>query len=301
MLRAPRSTRHTSSFKIRASVSSAHAITRLPRKIWQRLSSKSQRRYPNSSRRSRSWGMQPSMLPAPCAKFSRCLHGCKKTDMFNRIFLNRPFKQEGESPFWISFSDLMSALMSLFLLVMAVTLISVTKDVSSAEARKIEREKEIQELMTTIQERSRIFPDVAVHTSSFRIDLGQEVRFDTNRSDISASGSRFLRAYVPVLLDVQASALGRKWIRRIVVEGFTDQDGTYLLNLALSLQRSRSVVCVMFDPALPGETALSESQKEQIEDLFLVGGYSFNSMKASKDASRRVELKVDFWALNETR
>ncbi len=221
--------------------------------------------------------------------------------MFNRIFLNRPFKQEGESPFWISFSDLMSALMSLFLLVMAVTLISVTKDVSSAEARKIEREKEIQELMTTIQERSRIFPDVEVHTSTFRIDLGQEVRFDTNRSDISASGSRFLRAYVPILLDVQASALGRKWIRRIVVEGFTDQDGTYLLNLALSLQRSRSVVCVMFDPALPGETALRESQKEQIEDLFLVGGYSFNSMKASKDASRRVELKVDFWALNETR
>lgn len=221
--------------------------------------------------------------------------------MFNRVVLNRPRKQEGESPFWISFSDLMSALMSLFLLVMAVTLISVTKDVSSAEARKIEREKEIQELMTTIQEKSRIFPDVEVHPSSYRIDLGQEVRFDTNRADISAAGSRFIRAYVPILLNVQASALGRKWIKRIVVEGFTDQDGTYLLNLALSLQRSRSVVCVMFDPASPGETLLSESQKEQIEDLFLVGGYSFNSMKASKDASRRVELKVDFWALDETR
>ena len=195
----------------------------------------------------------------------------------------------------------MSALMSLFLLVMAVTLISVTKDVSSAEARKIEREKAIQELMATIQERSRIFPDVQVHPSSYRIDLGQEVRFDSNRSDISASGSRFLREYVPVLLNVQASTLGRKWIRRIVVEGFTDQDGTYLLNLALSLQRSRSVVCVMFAPQSPGETLLSDSQKEQIEDLFLVGGYSFNSMKASKDASRRVELKVDFWALDEAR
>ncbi len=221
--------------------------------------------------------------------------------MFNRIVLDRPRKQEGESPFWISFSDLMSALMTLFLLVMAVTLISVTKDVSSAEAQKIEREKEIQALMTTIQEQSRIFPDVQVHPSSYRIDLGQEVRFDSNRSDISASGSRFLREYVPILLKVQATALGRKWIRRIVVEGFTDQDGTYLLNLALSLQRSRSVVCVMFDPPSPGEALLSDSQKEQIEDLFLVGGYSFNSMKASKDASRRVELKVDFWALDEAR
>lgn len=221
--------------------------------------------------------------------------------MFNRLVLNRPRKQEGESPFWISFSDLMSALMTLFLLVMAVTLISVTKDVSSAESAKIEREREIQELMTSIRERSRAFPDVRVDTSAHRIDLGREVLFDSNRSDISASGSRFLREYVPVLLEVQGSALGRRWIRRIGVEGFTDQDGTYLRNLALSLQRSRSVVCVMFDPPSSGEAPLSDAQKERIEDLFLVGGYSFNSMKASKDASRRVELQVEFWPLDETR
>jgi outer membrane protein OmpA-like peptidoglycan-associated protein len=221
--------------------------------------------------------------------------------VFSRVVLQRPRKPEGESPFWISFSDLMSALMTLFLLVMAVTLIAVTRDVSSAEARKIEREKEIQELMSAIQERSRVFPEVQVFTSSYRIDLEQEVRFDSNRSDISASGSRFLREYVPILLDVQSSAMGRKWIKRIVVEGFTDQDGTYLMNLALSLQRSRSVVCVLFDRPSPGETPLSDAQKEQIEDLFLVGGYSFNSMKASKEASRRVELKVDFWALDEPR
>ncbi len=221
--------------------------------------------------------------------------------MFNRIVLRRPSKQEGESPFWISFSDLMTALMTLFLLVMAVTLIAVTKDVSSAEARKIDREKEIQELMAMIQERSRAFSDVEVHPSSYRIDLGREVRFESNRADLSATASRFLREYVPILLDVQSSALGRKWIRRMVVEGFTDQDGTYLLNLGLSLQRSRTVVCVLFDPPSPDEAPLSAGQKEQIEDLFLVGGYSFNSMKASKDASRRVEFKVDFWGLDEAR
>ncbi len=219
--------------------------------------------------------------------------------MFNRIVLSRPQKQDGESPFWISFSDLMSALMVLFLLVMAVTLISVTKDVTSAEQRKIQREKDIQELMATIRENSREFPEIKVDESTYRIDLGEKVRFDSNRSDISEVGSRFLRGYVPVLLRAQASELGRKWIRRIVVEGFTDQDGTYLLNLGLSLQRSRSVVCVLFNQPLSSETPLSDSEKRQIEDLFLVGGYSFNSMKASKEASRRVELKVDFWALDE--
>lgn len=221
--------------------------------------------------------------------------------MLARITLKRNGKVEGESPFWISFSDLMSALMVLFLLVMAVTLISVTKDVTSAEQRKIQREKDIKEMMATIRERSRDFPEVKVNESTYRIDLGDIVRFDSGRSDIQTAGARFLRRYVPVLLEAQASDLGQKWIRRIVVEGFTDQDGTYLFNLGLSLERSRRVVCVLFAPPAPDEIPLSENQKRQIRDLFLVGGYSFNSMKASKEASRRVELKVDFWALDEER
>jgi hypothetical protein len=91
--------------------------------------------------------------------------------MLARIVLKRGGKVEGESPFWISFSDLMSALMVLFLLVMAVTLISVTKDVTSAEQRKIQREKDIKELMSTIREESRDFPEVKVNESTYRIDL----------------------------------------------------------------------------------------------------------------------------------
>lgn len=220
--------------------------------------------------------------------------------MLNRIVLKRGQRQEGESPFWISFSDLMTALMALFLLVMAVTLISVTKEVTTAEQRKIQRELDIKELMSTIQEQSREFPEVKVNESTYRIDLGNVVQFESARSDIQERGARFLRRYVPVLLKAQESELGQKWIRRIVVEGFTDQDGTYLYNLGLSLDRSRRVVCVLFAAPYAAEAPLSEIQKRQIRDLFLVGGYSFNSMKESKEASRRVELKVDFWAIDET-
>lgn len=219
--------------------------------------------------------------------------------MLGRVVLKRGQKPDGESPFWISFSDLMSALMVLFLVVMAVTLISVTKDVTSTEQRKIQREKDIKELMSTIREESRDFPEVKVNESTYRIDLGEVVRFDSARSDINERGARFLRSYVPVLLQAQSTDIGRRWIRRIVVEGFTDQDGTYLYNLGLSLDRSRRVVCVLYAPPYTGEAALDEEQKRQIRELFLVGGYSFNSMKSSKEASRRVELKVDFWALDE--
>lgn len=219
--------------------------------------------------------------------------------MLSRIVLKRGGKVEGESPFWISFSDLMSALMMLFLVVMAVTLIAVTKNITAEEQRKIQREIDIKELMSQINEKSRIFQDVRVDETTYRINLEKNVRFDSGRADIRPDAARFLRGYVPVLLDAQNSDIGRRWIRRIVVEGFTDQDGTYLYNLGLSLDRSRQVVCVMFAPPVAGETALADAQKRQIQDLFLVGGYSFNSMKASKEESRRVEFKVEFWGLDE--
>ena len=42
-------------------------------------------------------------------------------------------REEGEKPFWISFSDLMSALMVLFLVAMTVALLAITNEISVAE------------------------------------------------------------------------------------------------------------------------------------------------------------------------
>ena len=40
-------------------------------------------------------------------------------------------------------------------------------------------------------------------------------------------------------------------------------------------------------------------QKNQIKQLFLAGGVSFNAAKDSKEASRRVELRMQFYGLKE--
>lgn len=219
--------------------------------------------------------------------------------MLSRIVLKRRSRQEGESPFWISFSDLMSALMVLFLVVMAVTLIAVTKNITAEEAAKIQREKDVRSVMAKIRKASEAFKEVKVDESTFRIDLGDVVRFESGDYGIKSEAAKFLRSYVPVLLAAQATPEGNEWMRRVVVEGFTDQDGTYLYNLGLSLNRSRSVVCVLFSRPAGDESNLSDSQKRQIRDLFLVGGYSFNSARKEKAESRRVELKIEFWAIGE--
>lgn len=217
--------------------------------------------------------------------------------MLAKFVVKRGGRHEGESPFWISFSDLMSALMVLFLVVMAVTLVAVTQSIDAATKATIERSIAINKLMAMISEESKK-SGVGVDQQNYRIDLGKEVRFDSGSFTISAPAGQFLRSYVPILLRAKDTPEGQRWLRSIVVEGFTDEDGTYLYNLQLSLDRSRSVVCSLFQTSAGGET-LSSHQLRKVQELFLVGGYSFNSIKTDKAESRRVEFKVDFWGLDE--
>lgn len=217
--------------------------------------------------------------------------------MLARLVLKRGAKHEGESPFWISFSDLMSALMVLFLVVMAVTLISVTQSIDAATRATIERTAAISRLMQMIAQDPKS-TGVGVDQQNFRIDLGKEVRFDSGSYTISTTAGQFLRSYIPVLLQAKETDEGQRWMRSVVVEGFTDEDGTYLYNLQLSLDRSRSVVCSLFQSS-GAKDGLTPVQLRKVQELFLVGGYSFNSIKTDKAESRRVEFKIDFWGLDE--
>lgn len=215
--------------------------------------------------------------------------------MLGRFTVKRNAKQEGESPFWISFSDLMTALMTLFLIVMAVTLIQV---VVPLEGKKQQRENAIKEIMSQIVKASE-GEDVTVNAEEHSIKLGKVVSFDNDVDSIDARGAVFLRRYIPKLLSALNTNSGQLWTRRIFVEGFTSKSGTYLHNLDLSLFRSRNVVCALFDPPTENETPITDFDLEKIQQIFLVGGYSNSSIKSDPAASRRVELKIEFWGLNE--
>jgi hypothetical protein len=45
---------------------------------------------------------------------------------------------------------------------------------------------------------------------------------------------------------------------------------------------------------------LSDDQRHMAKQLFHVGGVSFNDQRDSKEASRRVEFKLEFVGLDET-
>lgn len=220
--------------------------------------------------------------------------------MLNKFLIpGRRNKEEGEKPFWISFADLMTALMVMFLLVMSVALLAVTDQVSAADRNKAKREQDIDQLLLRIEKAAEKYPGISVDKNRSVIDFGDRARFDTGSSQLSNEQARYLSQFVSEILVIAQDELGRKWLKRIVAEGYADQRGDYLLNLNLSLQRSQRVLCALLSPVAGQAYTLTPSEKEQVRDYFLVGGYSFNSAKKSLEESRRIELRLEFFGLDE--
>lgn len=216
----------------------------------------------------------------------------------HRISVGRRSREEAEKPFWISFADLMTALMVLFLLVMSVALLAVTRKATEREQQEAKREKEIAELVRRIEQVVEAEDGLNFRSPNV-IDFGQQARFDTASYTLQPAQEQYLRSFVPKVLNVARDDIGQRWLKRIVVEGFTDRRGTYLYNLNLSLQRSQRVLCALMAPPISGENPMTRQDLEDIRRLFLVGGYSSNSAKGSLEASRRIELRLEFYGVSE--
>ncbi|MDR2366414.1 MAG: OmpA family protein [Zoogloeaceae bacterium] len=208
-----------------------------------------------------------------------------------------PHPDMAEQPFWISFSDLMTALMALFLVAMSVALLAITSDIAKTEDQKAGREEDIDAFMTALSRAAADFPGVSVRGRV--VDFGERARFETNSHRLNPEQVKLLREMTPQILRLAREPLGRKWLKRVVVEGFADARGSYLYNLNLSLQRAERLLCILIAPE--ASATLSAEDRLMVRDLFLVSGSSFNALKANPEASRRLELRLEFLELGETR
>ncbi|MCG9059769.1 hypothetical protein LH452_12660 [Laribacter hongkongensis] len=209
-------------------------------------------------------------------------------------------KEEAEKPFWISYADLMTALMILFLVVMVTSLLSVTQRIAVETQGEKDRAAGIAELCQHLELKARsLNKAIVVDCRNNRIHFGEAGRFAHNDYRLGADGEAALKEVVPLILEAADSEEGRKWFKQVLIEGFTDTDGSYLYNLHLSLQRSEWVMCSLLDDRRTAAMSLDAKQRAQIRDIFLAGGVSFNNARESKDASRRVELRMQFYGLKE--
>ena len=194
--------------------------------------------------------------------------------MFNQRPNKKSYKDEGEKPFWISYADLMTACMTLFLVVMAVTIVMLKKKYETQDAALQAREATISACAADLQKIANDkFPGQArieySKGDAIRIDLGSIVKFDDGKYAIDKDASAFLRMYIPTVLQTVKNNQCKKYFRRVIVEGYTSKTGDYMTNLRLSLERSKEVVCVLARTNSDGSGGLSSEDKNQIKSLFL--------------------------------
>jgi outer membrane protein OmpA-like peptidoglycan-associated protein len=208
-------------------------------------------------------------------------------------------QEEAEKPFWISYSDLMTALMVLFLVAMAVALLGVTQGIRQMDESRLARDNAIQTCLADLQASLQRPEFKGVQLRGQTLDFGTLAEFRLDSNELASERMGFLRRFVPHMLDVARSTPCQAWLKRFVLEGYASPEGSYLYNLNLSLARSQRVLCVLLDPK--AADAPSQEDRKTIREMFFVGGSSFNSaILNNPEKSRRVEMRLEFKELRKT-
>ncbi len=140
---------------------------------------------------------------------------------------------------------------------------------------------------------SRANLSAAVDKNSGDIVLDSAVLFKTNSSTILSDGQYLLNSFIPVYLEVLLRPEYSDYLGQIVIEGHTDDSGSYEHNMKLSQERAYEVMMYVLGMYREGS-----AERELLQKLLTATGrsetdliYYPNSSVVDKDASRRVEFK----------
>lgn len=131
---------------------------------------------------------------------------------------------------------------------------------------------------------------VSIDAQSGSLRLSSNILFDKGSAELKESSKKELKNifinYVGALTSNRAI---KDQLDRIMIEGHTDSDGSYLLNLDLSQKRAFAVMKYLL--------SLDFTKKQNIKPLLVASGRSYldpildANAKENKYASRRIEIK----------
>ena len=152
-----------------------------------------------------------------------------------------------DNHYWMSYSDLMSALLLIFALLLMINILGNQTEMQ-AKDQKIEevlgvKTRIIEELSKAFKD-SNLEMEIDPQTGAIRFSSG--VFFEYNSAEISEAGRINLESFVPQYLSILLSEEFKDDISQIIIEGHTDEQGSYLYNLRLSQNRSVAVVEEIF-------------------------------------------------------
>lgn len=176
----------------------------------------------------------------------------------------------------------------------ATILLGAQQEAMSTQQQKLDdlvgvRTKIIRELSTALTTADL---KASVDKNTGDIMLESAVFFDVGKNAIKPSGQQLLNEFIPVYLGVLLRSEYADYLGEIIIEGHTDTQGSYLMNLELSQERALSVAsyCLQMQ-------GLSEEQLGMLRSILTAKGRSFSDPiyngdgTINMDASRRVEFK----------
>ena len=222
--------------------------------------------------------------------------------------------QYHENHFWQSYSDLMAALLFIFVLALVGTILRLdlqSKEIiKRANAAESTAESIAAVLDTKNEELERILgirrsiiealreqfseDDLTVDAQTGSIIFNSDLFFPTNESLLSHEGKVSLMEFLPKYLGVLLSEEYIPYIAEIRIEGHTDDKGDYMYNFQLSLRRAYYVSEFILENR---HGLLNSSQLDLLRGLITTSGRSEIDLirnadgTVNRDASRRVEIQ----------
>lgn len=193
-------------------------------------------------------------------------------------------KEEEHSNFWPTFTDLLATI----LMVVIMLLISSESMVGGVEqgiASNVNNS-----VKQTLKENG--IP-IEIDKESGEVTFGETALFDTDSDQLKPEAKEILKVFVPKYAETIYKDYG-DYISKIIVEGHTDDVGTYIYNLDLSQRRAFSVVNFIV-----GEEIGDYKYKDKLTgDIIAVGRSKDEPIKnnddsVNRDKSRRVEIKYE--------
>jgi outer membrane protein OmpA-like peptidoglycan-associated protein len=193
-----------------------------------------------------------------------------------------------EPEYWLSFSDLMAGLLMVFALMLLAALYNYQSGVDGIREILMIREQVIEELKSEFDDG----PGAVVHVEdNGSVRFLDNVLFSQGSAVVSPEGrtqlASFANSYLSVLL---GNPTFQEQLRAIVIEGHTNSDGSYELNLDLSQARAFAVMVALLEEAgeyrAVMEALVSANGRSYSDLLYLDEGQTFED----KDGSRRIEI-----------
>ena len=211
--------------------------------------------------------------------------------------------------FWLSYSDMMAALLLVFILILSCTLLETRATYEAKQAELAEKEKIIASQQSQIDTIVGVRGDlvdalstefsgnalsVKVDAQSGTITLDSTLLFGFDDDQLQDQGKAFLDQFLPKYFSVLLSEDFSPYVAEIIIEGHTDTDGSYMYNLQLSQNRAFAVASYCLENS---NHILTDNQLEKLRILLTANGRSWSSPiynddgSVNMDASRRVEIK----------